>query len=192
MRALAFVAFVAFVACAAVESDRWRLVGRDAGLTWAVERVTFYSDAACTTEIQARPFRSLQGNGLRYDGSAFSGPKYVRPTGLPADAFEATGVAWETGVPCAASGDVCFLGFQWLSDQVDSSGGFATLSVLQRGSVSPRCVGVEQSTEASRFASSILVQYWSQSLRAWQDHTLVSGLTGGAASLRLPEVPLAR
>eukprot|EP00434_Breviolum_minutum_P010634 symbB.v1.2.009381.t1/scaffold595.1/size183375/3 len=110
----------------AVTSDRWRLVGRDVGSTWVVQSINFYTDGECTTAIQARPFRSLQGNGIRHDGSAFSGPNVVHPTGFPADAFEASALTWETGVPCASTGESCFIGFQWLSDQIDTAGGYAT------------------------------------------------------------------
>ncbi|CAK9025047.1 unnamed protein product [Durusdinium trenchii] len=191
LRAVA-LALMALPAAAGVESDRWRLVGRNVGSSWVVNNINFYSDSQCTTAIQARPFRSLQGNGLRYDGSAISGPKHVRTSAAPADAFEANAVAWETGVPCPSTGDSCFIGFQWLTDQVDTAGGFATVGILQRGSEAPQCVALDQSSEANRFASSVMVQYWSSSARAWQDHTEMSGLTGGAAQLRIPEVPLAR
>mmetsp|Transcript_23556 Transcript_23556/g.44472 ORF Transcript_23556/g.44472 Transcript_23556/m.44472 type:complete len:191 (+) Transcript_23556:79-651(+) len=179
------------VAEAAVASSRWRLVGRDAVSSWVVNGIGFFSDAACATRIQARPFRSLQGNSQRYDGSAFSAPNYVRPTSLPADVFEEQSGSWETGVPCPSSGDTCQIGFHWLTDQVEAAtGGFATVGRLTVGSAEPRCIALDQSTQANQHAPTILVQYWSASLRSWQDHTTFSSLSGGLSNLRLPEVPL--
>eukprot|EP00931_Biecheleriopsis_adriatica_P121610 TRINITY_DN96672_c0_g1_i1.p1 TRINITY_DN96672_c0_g1~~TRINITY_DN96672_c0_g1_i1.p1 ORF type:complete len:200 (-),score=27.05 TRINITY_DN96672_c0_g1_i1:91-690(-) len=181
---------------AAVASARWRLVGRDVSASWAVNSIRFYSDASCSTQINAQPIRHHQGDGQRYDGSAFAGPNYVRPpAGGPADAFEDNSVTWETGVSCPSSGDVCHIGFRWLSDQVSLTGvanSFATVGVLQRGSAAPLCVKLDQSTLANNYAATVLVQYWSSTAKSWQDHTTFTGLTGGVRNLRLPEVAGAR
>eukprot|EP00930_Biecheleria_cincta_P061855 TRINITY_DN47394_c0_g1_i1.p1 TRINITY_DN47394_c0_g1~~TRINITY_DN47394_c0_g1_i1.p1 ORF type:complete len:197 (+),score=14.65 TRINITY_DN47394_c0_g1_i1:103-693(+) len=192
---LTFLLLLPGCCLAAVTSGRWRLVGRSAANSWIINRVGFYSDATCTTEIKSRPFRSHKGDGSRYDGSAFSGPNVRAPSGAPADAFEANGQTWNSGVTCPATGTSCHVGFRWLSDQVDTSGvseSFASVGLLQPGSAAPLCVRLDQSSQADQYATAVLVQYWSSTARSWQDHTLFSGLTGGTANLRLPEVPVSR
>eukprot|EP00933_Yihiella_yeosuensis_P033350 TRINITY_DN27078_c0_g1_i1.p1 TRINITY_DN27078_c0_g1~~TRINITY_DN27078_c0_g1_i1.p1 ORF type:complete len:210 (+),score=20.10 TRINITY_DN27078_c0_g1_i1:150-779(+) len=184
---------------APVAAPRWRLVGRNAGTSWVVNNIGFYSDATCATAIQARPFRSHQGDGKRFDGSAFSAPNFKRPsagTGGAAEAFEANAIAWDSGVACGSSGTTCHVGFRWLSDQVDVPGltdGFATVGILQKGSAAPRCIKLDQSTQANRYATTVLVQYSLDGASGtWQDHTVFNGLNGGIEALRLPEVAVAR
>mmetsp|Transcript_69139 Transcript_69139/g.123098 ORF Transcript_69139/g.123098 Transcript_69139/m.123098 type:complete len:220 (+) Transcript_69139:77-736(+) len=183
---------------AAVSSKQWRFIGRGAD-RWLVNRVRFFGDSACSprTEISSLPWRGRAG-GERYDGSAFAGPHLVRPPGGdPADAFQANNVAWDSGVPCGLYSDRCLIGFRWLRDQlgvgehrVFSKPSFATVKVVDSASVTPLCIEFTQPKSTGSYATTLLVQYWKESSRAWLNHTVLTGLTGGTKEIRLPLVPL--
>eukprot|EP00928_Gymnodinium_smaydae_P010157 TRINITY_DN13812_c0_g3_i1.p1 TRINITY_DN13812_c0_g3~~TRINITY_DN13812_c0_g3_i1.p1 ORF type:complete len:209 (+),score=27.96 TRINITY_DN13812_c0_g3_i1:140-766(+) len=184
-------------AAAGVSSSRWRVVGRGASSRWVVERVGFYSDAQCTSsaEILARPLRGHK-NGERYNGAAFAAPNVVRQQlGSAADVFVDGAPSWDSGAACAAAGDACHVGFRWLGEQVPAGrrvDGFASLGLLGYSEVAPRCVRVWQATSPGSFASTLAVQYWHEGSGGWQTHTEAASPAGGATSIRLPPVPIAR
>jgi len=186
-----------------VSAERWRLVGRGAASNWLVGRLRFFADSICGgNEISSIPWQGRPKGGQRYDGSAFAAPDR-RSRGSNADPavpFLDNTELWDSGRPCALTGDACNIGFHWLNNQVPLGDldSYGTTSVLGYKNVAPLCLELQQSSTLGNYVTSVEVQYrigsfgnstWNHVTNAWRMHTVISGLAGGTNLLRIPMVP---